>query len=452
MHPSHLGLSVVLALSSVDLPGQTGTWMPVAPPPPVSPAELDLAYDAAMSQVVGVTRTSASTLRFFFFDGASWVSTRIFPGRQASIAYDTARSRSVVVITDGGGFVDTWVESMGIWTQLSTPTRPVLDNASHELVYDSMRDRMVLQLCRLDSVASRTETWEFDGQDWALRTTGGPTPRVDFEMAYDEARGQAVLFGGWVGRSPASDETWEWDGQVWRQFLTASPPERRDHVLAFDPSIDRVVLYGGAAGSSAPRRDTWIWDGASWDEVATPMDAGTQLSAGLVFDPTVGHLLLAGNQSGGGTYALTVTLPVQPSVASFGVGCTGSFGTPSLVSTSGSFPYVNESFSMVITPAGGSAFQQAIGLIGLSDQSLGGLPLPLDLGPIGFVGCSLYVSADATQNLPSFGGAASWMVPFPNDVGLAGAQIFFQGVVLDPGGPSGGAAFSNALAATIGLR
>lgn len=56
-----------------------------------------------------------------------------------------------------------------------------------------------------------TETWEWDGSNWLLRTpANNPSGRDYAAMAYDSARGQIVLFGGY-GNANLS-ETWEYPG------------------------------------------------------------------------------------------------------------------------------------------------------------------------------------------------------------------------------------------------
>jgi hypothetical protein len=74
----------------------------------------------------------------------------------------------------------------------------------------------------------------------------------------------------------------------------------------------------------------------------------------------------------------------------------------------------------------------AIGFLGVSDQQLGALPLPLGLAGLGLPGCSLYVSQEIALLVPTFSnGSARLSIPLAADPALAGARWFAQFLVLD---------------------
>jgi hypothetical protein len=71
--------------------------------------------------------------------------------------------------------------------------------------------------------------------------------------------------------------------------------------------------------------------------------------------------------------------------------------------------------------------------LGASDQSWLGLPLPMNLGPAGAPGCSLWCSGDVIHSVATnASGAASFSYSVPNDRGLIGGVFFNDYLVYDP--------------------
>ena len=64
------------------------------------------------------------------------------------------------------------------------------------------------------------------------------------------------------------------------------------------------------------------------------------------------------------------------------------------------------------------------------------LPLPIDLGLIGYAGCDLWVSPDAVQLVPATGGMASSSLAIPNDNTLLNVSLYAQLLVPDPFAPN----------------
>ncbi|MCG3132592.1 MAG: hypothetical protein FLDDKLPJ_03455 [Phycisphaerae bacterium] len=177
------------------------------------------------------------------------------------MAYDSARGVTVLF----GGFYDryghrdgeTWEWDGSEWT-LEATTGPS-PRAEHALAYDSARGVTVL-FGGWAPYEYYVDTWEWDGVEWTLRATTGP-PRIDPAMAYDSARGVTVLFGGRYRGQPYGD-TWEWDGAAWTLRATDGPSPRYDHALAYDSARGVTVLFGGYDGEYDG--ETWEWDGAAW--------------------------------------------------------------------------------------------------------------------------------------------------------------------------------------------
>lgn len=87
--------------------------------------------------------------------------------------------------------------------------------------------------------------------------------RSSHAMAYDSARGRVVLFGG-----QGSSDTWEWDGNDWTlRSPNNSPPARSRHAMAYDSARQHVVLFGP---------DTWLYTA----QPATTLALGTGCASG----------------------------------------------------------------------------------------------------------------------------------------------------------------------------
>ncbi|MCI0589008.1 MAG: hypothetical protein L0323_19480 [Planctomycetes bacterium] len=122
----------------------------------------------------------------------------------------------------------------------------------------------------------------------------------------------------------------------------------------------------------------------------------------------------------------------------FGTGCPGFGGfLPSIATTGGLATSTgNPIFGIALGQALGGA--AAVLVAGVSSQSWGGLPLPLDLAPSGAPGCALFVSGEVL--IPTIaagtgpgGGSATVPLPVPNNAALNGGLVYFQWYVFDPG-------------------
>lgn len=201
------------------------------------------------------------------------------PSRDSfAMAYDGFRKRLVVTggfvgpPYDNGSFIGgTWEFDGTNWAHLDPPgeRRRIYAN----MVYDERR-RVCVLFGGTDNFilsASSAETVEWNGQAWTLRTPAqSPPPREVFGMAYDSARGVTVLFGGFQSNADgtvitALGDTWEWDGNNWTLRNTVGPSPRDNVAMAFDSTRRVTVLFGGAEmTSTAYKTDTWEWDGNSW--------------------------------------------------------------------------------------------------------------------------------------------------------------------------------------------
>lgn len=165
------------------------------------------------------------------------------------------------------------------------------------MVYDEARGVTVLFGGFGENGVPKGDTWLWDGEDWRLAATEGPSPRKWPAMAYDSRREVIVLHGGRAGEGPGGPslaDTWIWDGQAWTIVDVEGPTPRDHHRATYDRSRDRLVLFGGWNGE-ALERDTWEWDGSNWAQVAEE-GPGPRAPIGLVYHEALEAVVLAGGQ------------------------------------------------------------------------------------------------------------------------------------------------------------
>ena len=82
-------------------------------------------------------------------------------------------------------------------------------------------------------------------------------------------------------------------------------------------------------------------------------------------------------------------------------------------------------------------FVPAFAAVGFSRTTWGGIPLPVDLAPVGLPGCPLQNSMEQVLTLTApISGVVNWSIALPNNPLLLGAELFAQGLGLEvPGYP-----------------
>lgn len=234
---------------------------------------------------------------------ATWVELDT-PGPGARWGFDMAydRQRGVTLLYGGNDdqstLSDLWEFNGSNWTRRSTngPARQ-----GHAVAFDESRGVLVLFGGDGPSGSGMTtwgETWEWDGVQWTLRSSAGPSARRAHTMAYDAARQVVVLFGGGVGGDLG--DTWEWDGNAWTQRSSSGPPSREHHRMVFDRNRGVTVLFGGqTACSGTVYGDVWEWNGIAWSQVADFAEVARS-QHGMAFDDKHGVVVLFGGIVGGG--------------------------------------------------------------------------------------------------------------------------------------------------------
>lgn len=425
---------------------------------------------------------------------------------QHAMVYDSARDR--VVMYGGRGtpssnqfFADTWEWDGQVWTQVLGAGVAGGALAEHSMAYDSWRHRTVL--FGGAGAVGNDGTYEFDGTLWTFRPVVGARPSgpSGTAMAFDSVRGRTILAGGWgndtwewdgsvwihlqpansppayqgnkhalafdiarnrtvlVGSTPyLSTWTWEWDGSNWTERLPPhAPSPRTGFALTFDSNRGRVVLFGGRDGASTFRRfaDTWEWDGSDWTQVVTGTSPPARNQHALAFDSQRMRPVLFGGDAGinsfDDTWEYLRTYPA--SVSSFGAGCPGTAGTPTLSADGASLPWIAGPFSVRLDNIGAHPFFNVpFVLAGFSRTAWGTQSLPFDLSPYGMTGCSLLAEPALAFTLANQGGFALWTVGLPNDPRIAGSSLFIQGGTTSFGANPLGIVLSNACDVAIGAR
>lgn len=97
-------------------------------------------------------------------------------------------------------------------------------------------------------------------------------------------------------------------------------------------------------------------------------------------------------------------------------------------------------------------FSPVIGVFGLNAATSGGLPLPIDLSPLGMPGCWQHLDPlpGGSVLCANQSGTASWNISLPYGTVWIGLDFYVQGLVLDPGANAIGATVSNSCHGVIG--
>jgi hypothetical protein len=234
------------------------------------------------------------------------ILTEAYPAPRglACAVWDPPRHRMILF---GGGdysshFNDLWqftVSGTPAWTQLAPAGTPPSPRSGAKLVYDSSRDRLLL--------FGGTSNAGYQNDVWALSLAGTPTwtqvttsgtpapPRTSHAMIYDPVRDRLVIFGG-IQSGPWNDLwTLSLSGTpTWQTFPhpPGMPPEMRGQSGVYDAARDRMIVLG-----SLETRDVWLLDlGAmTWKKLwpwGPPHPASGWPAVG--YDPVRDRIILVG--------------------------------------------------------------------------------------------------------------------------------------------------------------
>ena len=238
---------------------------------------------------------------------------------QHSAVYDPVRQRMVVF---GGGHYsnDLWTLSLGnapTWNELEPNGTPPSARRCHSASYDPVRERMLV----FGGVGSGTfnDVWALSLTGtpvWTELTPAGtpPSPRSGHSMIYDPVRDRMVVFGGFDGSY--LDDVWALSlagTPTWTELTPGGTPPggRRSHSAIYDPARDRMVVFGGVYGGANGTYFNDVWSLSltgppEWTPVSpsgTPPSPRSLHSA--IYDPLRDRMVVFGGQLPGGTNALS---------------------------------------------------------------------------------------------------------------------------------------------------
>ncbi len=216
----------------------------VSPVPRVSHA---MAYDPVNEVVVMFGGRGANDT--WQWDGTTWTlrtPATSPPGRSDHVMVTDARRKRIVMFGGQNAALtllgDTWAWDGANWTQLQSADAPS-PRRSPALAYDPVRDLVVLNGGGTSNGTNDDQTWELAGSTWTrAMPTNVPPPRNSAGMAWDPRAKQIVMHGG-AGGGVRTD-TWLWNGTDWALHPIAGPPlsigfvmttaQREGYVVALD--------------------------------------------------------------------------------------------------------------------------------------------------------------------------------------------------------------------------
>ncbi len=153
------------------------------------------------------------------------------------------------------------------WQDLTVEDRHPLGRSDHAVVYDSLKNRMVIfGGWDKDKKEPLQDTWAFYFSDstgspcrWRQIKTkySHPPERRHVTGVHDASRNCFIVFGGF-GDEGYLNDVWALDlaTDIWIN-LTPGPQPRIDHQVVYDPDTKRLLLYGGDARLERKFHDVW---------------------------------------------------------------------------------------------------------------------------------------------------------------------------------------------------
>jgi hypothetical protein len=333
------------------------------------------------------------------------------------------------------------------WSAVSVPTANVGTSGTLGFACDPIRNQSILFKSDIPGIVLA-----YDGVTWSARTvTSAPVPlsifNISLAMAFDPVASKIVMssYGSSSG-SPFVTRCYEWNGFGWNQRLPNLLPNYGMAAMSTDVSRSRIVGIDADFLSIQPNH-TWVYSNGVFSQITTPVEPSLRANSAMAYDPVRGvHVLFGGDN--GNTIADTWEFDLGPlaSFTPYGAGCAGSRGVPQLVAQTNSLPRIGQTFTARTSnlPWTGPALM----LVGLSDTSYSGTPLPADLSMLNAPGCFLRTSIDDVQPLQNVLGTALWSFVIPP---MPGATFFLQAVPFDPAANPLNLTFSNGGRAVVGL-
>lgn len=445
MHQA-LSCSVLLTFA---LPAQA-LWTPIVPQPtPSLRTEVGMESDGLGALLFGGQYGPLSIAydELWRFDAQGWTQLQpagLLPPARSRFAscFDPIRQRLVIFGGDRqyagvGALGDTWEYDpiANAWTQ-GAPTVSPTARIHPRMCFDYTTVGCLL----FGGSSGAGETWSWNGSDWTqLQPAVSPPARQQTHMCFDLQAGRVLLFGGSTGAaSGAVGDTWAWDGANWTQILTATVPGGgiRNGRMVYDEVRRRAVLFGGASVIGGFTDTVYEFDGVDWQaRTLVPRPPG-RTGLGLAYVPARGTTLLFGGYSPangpfGDTWSYQTTAPASAQTGGQPCATTQSGQAPSAMALT--LPYIGTTLSIQAFVGSGDL---PIHLFGV------GPPAPIDLSPLGYLGCTLYTNPQISLVL-----APVVSLAIPSDPAFVGASLVYQLGALDL---FGGASLSGYLELLVG--
>ncbi len=242
------------------------------------------------------------------------------PGMQLGGAFcDAARNR--VLFFGGrnaaGAMNDVWTSPLtGVpaWSRLAVSGTPPPPRYALSMVYDPVRDRLLVFGGTVDGRSSFGDLWQLTlsgTPTWTQLAVGGAPPsRFGHVAVYDPVGDRMILFGGSADAVTFYGDTWQLSlagTPAWTQLsFSGSTPQRRYYsTAAYDPNGQRMLLVSGSVLISPPfptlQGDLWALKLAgtpAWTKL-TPLSGFTpaEAQAASFYDPVRNRLLVMGGDS-----------------------------------------------------------------------------------------------------------------------------------------------------------
>ena len=262
---------------------ENGFWYHVeAENQPVCPSPL-AAFDTQRSRLVVVCGDSG----VFEWDGAAWKDFEDLKDvpeerRFSHMVYDQQLRKVVLYggLNFAGDYINkTWTWDGTKWTEVKASKRPHFRSLA-SMWYDPILKKTVLfggigRKDREGRLERFNDMWSFDGTTWTeIKPAALPGTRYGAQIAVHPQTNRTILFGGLklvkqdnLDKQVYADDTWEWDGTTWRQLATEGAPLARENGgMAWDPSTEAMILFGGWSGYF--QSDTWRFDQNRWSVYA----------------------------------------------------------------------------------------------------------------------------------------------------------------------------------------
>jgi hypothetical protein len=317
-----------------------------------------------------------------------------------------------------------------------------------------------------------------------VTTTGGGTPTLQQLLQYD-----ALLC--YTNSTPANNATWgdvladyvdAGGGVVVAVFANSTTSAGRNIGGRWQAGYEVILDQGGNASGSGATLGTVLVPGHPVMAGVTSFLGGTvgsrpaatalEVGAFVVAQWSDGKILVAQganprrvdlgfyppqascSQSGwttGGDQLMANALLAVGSLAhvrTYGAGCAGALGVPQFATSATALPVLGQ---VLVANVDNLPLGLAVVGLGVSDTSSGGLPLPLDLTPLGMPGCNLLADPLVTDLVAGTGPSVLWGLPIPLQPALVGLKLYGQAFSLDLPANAFGFTASNGARFKIGL-